>query len=84
MKTIYIDSDFKCHVVNDGTMTALETDAFDGMCNAVVEGYCYEFTDGQTKIYAWRPHSELDSAQAQYERDMAELAAAYQEGVNSV
>ena len=30
MKTIYIDSDFKCHLVDDGTMTAVETDFFDG------------------------------------------------------
>ena len=28
MKTIYLDSDFKCHVSNDGTMLAVETDFF--------------------------------------------------------
>ena len=27
---IYIDADFKCHVSDDGTMTAVETDFFDG------------------------------------------------------
>jgi len=32
MKTIYIDSDFKCHVSNDDTMRAVETDFFDGKC----------------------------------------------------
>jgi hypothetical protein len=32
MKTIYIDSDFKCHVTNDGTMKAVETEFFDGNC----------------------------------------------------
>ena len=39
MGTIYIDSEFKCHSVNDGTMTAVETDFFDGKCPAFVEGY---------------------------------------------
>lgn len=39
MKTIYIDSDFKCHTINDGTMTAVETNFFDGKCNAFIEGY---------------------------------------------
>ena len=34
MKTIYIDSDFKCHVTNeDETLTTIETDIFDGKCN---------------------------------------------------
>lgn len=39
MKTIYIDSEYKCHVTNDGTMTAVETDAFDGFCDAYIEGF---------------------------------------------
>lgn len=39
MKTIYIDSDFKCHIINDGTMTAIETDVFDGKCDTFIEGY---------------------------------------------
>ena len=38
MRTIYIDADFKCHVTNDGTMAAVETDFFDGKCDAYVEG----------------------------------------------
>ena len=28
MKTIYLDSDFKCHIFDDGTMTSVETDFF--------------------------------------------------------
>lgn len=39
MKKIYIDSEYKCHVTDDGTMTAVETDFFDGKCDAFVEGY---------------------------------------------
>ena len=32
MMTVYIDSDCKCHVSDDGTMTAVQTSFFDGMC----------------------------------------------------
>ena len=83
MRTIYIDAENKCHVTNDGTRKAVETDFFDGKCDSFVEGYCYEVKDNSTAIYPLRLSSELDAAQAQYERDLAELEAAYQEGVNS-
>ena len=33
---IYIDDDYKCHVSDDGTMTPVETTAFDGKCLAGV------------------------------------------------
>ena len=69
MKTIYYDSDFKCHVTNDGTMTAAETDFFDGLCDAVIEGYCYDTSKGYVQIYPWKPSFELDNAQRQYERE---------------
>lgn len=39
MRTIYIDSDFKCHTSNDGTMAAVKTDFFDDKCDVFVEGY---------------------------------------------
>ena len=38
---IYLDSDFVCHLENDGTMTAVETDVFDGRAKAYIEGYRY-------------------------------------------
>lgn len=76
--TIYIDNDFKCHVTDDGTMTAVETDAFDGMCTEYIEGYRFvpagqtwtredgvEFTGEM--ISPWRPWAELDAAQREYE-----------------
>ena len=37
MKTIYLDSNFMCHIVNDGTMTEIQTDALDGLCNNAIE-----------------------------------------------
>ena len=39
MRTVYIDSDFKCHVADDGARKAAQTDFFDGKCDAFVEGY---------------------------------------------
>lgn len=79
MKTIYIDPEFKCHVVNDGTMTAVETSFFDGKCDAFVEGYCYKVDGNSTAIYPWKPYGELDKVQRKYERQLiaeyeAELA----------
>lgn len=93
--TVYIDSEFKCHVTDDGTMTAVETSFFDGKCDAFIEGYRYipagkEWTrsDGVAfsgeMIAPWKPYNELAVAQSQYEKDLATLEEAYREGVNSV
>lgn len=97
MRTIYIDSEFKCHIANDGTMTAVETTAFDGKCDTFVEGFCYEDRGNGIAIYPWKDFAELEEAQREYERQLlaeyeaalaesvplAELEAAYREGVNS-
>lgn len=37
--TIYLDKDYKCHLENDGNMTAAETDAFEGKCREYIEGF---------------------------------------------
>lgn len=77
MRTIYIDSDFKCHIANDGTMDSVETDFFDGKCNELVEGFCYDTSKGYLQIYPWKPLSELDNAQREYERtQLADYKAA--------
>lgn len=97
MRTIYIDFDYRCHVTNDGTMTAVETDFFDGKCDTFVEGYCYDTRNGYVQIYPVKPFGELDAAQREYERKLLEeyeaalaesvplsaLEEAYREGVNS-
>lgn len=84
---IYIDSDFKCHVSDDGTMIAVETDAFDGKCGTYVEGYRF-IPAGQTwtradgvifageMIAPWKPWAELDAAQREYEREQYQALAA--------
>lgn len=69
MKTIYVDAEYKCHVVNDGTMTAIETDSFDGKCDAYIEGCCYDTSKEYIQVYPWKPFPELDAAQRAYERE---------------
>lgn len=80
MRTIYLDSDFKCHVSNDGNMTAIETDVFDGKCDTYIEGFrfvphgeSWTRSDGVVfcgeMISPWKSFTELDSAQRKYERE---------------
>lgn len=88
---IYIDNEFKCHITNpDGTMTAVETDFFDGKCDTFIEGYRF-VPSGETWIRSdgekfrgemiapFKSYSELEAAQAQYEADMASMKAAEEE-----
>ena len=81
MRIIYLDSDFKCHTSNDGTMIEVETDLFDGKCSAFVEGYRFvpsgeSWTryDGVVfhgkMISPCKPYKELDSIQREYERQL--------------
>lgn len=79
MRTIYVDSDFKCHVTNDGAMVAVETDYFGDKCDAYIEGYCYDIEQGA--IYPWVSSDELDGIQQDYER---ELVAMYEESLTVV
>ena len=88
MKTVFIDSEFKCHAADDGTRTAVETDFFDGKCDAIIDGYCFvpageSWTreDGAVfqgeLAFPWLPWEELDAAQREYERQiLAEYAEA--------
>ena len=80
MKTIYMDSDFKCHVTDDGTMKAMETEVFDGKCDAFVEGYrfvpsgeSWTRSDGQVfhgeMVAPFKNWEELDAVQRQYEQE---------------
>lgn len=80
-ETIYVDSLKHCHRTNDGTMTAVETDFFIGMCDTLVEGYCYNTSKGYVQIYPWKPYSELDAAQRAYER---QLIAMYEESLKTM
>lgn len=81
MKTIYIDSEFKCYISNDGNMVAIETDFFDGFCDDYIEGYrfvpsgeSWTREDGEVfhgeMIAPWKDYRELDDAQREYERKL--------------
>lgn len=71
MKKIFIDSEQKCHMTNpDGSYITVETSAFDNMCDAAIECYCYDTSKGYVQIYPWKPYSELDNAQRDYERQL--------------
>lgn len=68
MRTIYLDCEYKCHVADDGTMTAVETDSFAGKCDAYIEGFCYDTSKGYVHVYPWKPFAALDAAQRAYEK----------------
>lgn len=83
MRTIYLDSDFKCHAKNDDTLIAVETNFFDNKCNVFVEGYrfipsgeIWTRSDGKVftgeMIAPWKDYSELDAAQREYEKQKLE------------
>ena len=76
MRTIYIDDECKCHVSNNGSMTAIETDFFDDFCDELVECYRYvpedrEYVNADGMVFSgmiapWKPLPY--SKQREYER----------------
>lgn len=96
---IYIDNDFKCHAAPGEGLREAESPFFDGKCRRFIEGYRY-VPEGETWVREdgvvftgemIAPHEDyavLAAAQQQYEETaaevMAELNAAYAEGVNSI
>ncbi len=96
--TIYIDSEYKCHVSPGEGLTAIETDFFDGKCRQYIEGYRFVPTgqvwtreDGQVfegeMVAPWREYELLAEFQAIYEEEQAksteEIAAIVEEVYNS-
>jgi hypothetical protein len=88
MRTIYIDEDYKCYAIDDGLMRPVETDFFNGKCDAYIEGFrlvpegdTWTREDGTVfkglMISPWKDYSQLEMAQRDYERQMmAEYAEA--------
>ena len=96
--TIYIDSEYKCHVSPGEGLTAVETDAFNGKCRQYVEGYRFVPTgqvwtreDGQEfsgeMVAPCREYEMLAEFQSIYEEEQAkateEIAAIVEEVYNS-
>lgn len=81
---VYVDKEYKCHMSDDGTLTPVEHEFFNGKCGTFIEGYCCKVDGDITSIYPWKPYAELDKAQrvyerqllAEYEAELAELDAA--------
>ena len=81
MRTVYLDTYFKCHTINDGTMRPVEIEFFDGKCDTYIEGYRFipageTWTRSDGKVFQgemvapWKPYSELDAVQREYERQL--------------
>ena len=89
--TIYIDSDYKCHVSAAEGRRAIETDAFNGKCPEWIEsfrfvpaGETWMRSDGEVfkgeMITPWKDLSEAYTAQTAYlERQNAQYEAALSE-----
>lgn len=79
---IYIDSNCKCHTSNpEGTFREFDVPFFDGKCQTFIEGYIYcplseSYVREDGAVFygectvPWKPYSELDSAQREYERQL--------------
>ena len=96
--TIYIDSDYKCRISPGEGLTAVETDAFNGKCRQLIDGYrfvpvgkTWTRKDGQVfhgeMVAPWRDYAILSEFQevAQEEQAKAteEIAAIVEEVYNS-
>lgn len=99
MKTVFLDPiTFECYPEQNADATRIsyeEESFFDGKCDEFIKGHrlvpegcSWTRSDGEVfngkMISLCKPSAEVYAAQRQYERDMAELAAAYREGVDSV
>jgi hypothetical protein len=110
---IYIDNkDFKCYTAQNTECTHItyETDFFNGKCDTFIEGYRhvpsgYSWIRSDGEVFhgemtaPWKPYSELDRAQREYEIQLLEqsqtelfelksqkedLLESYMTGVNSI
>ena len=75
---IYLDSDFICHLVDDGTMRAVETDVFDGKADAFIQGYRY-VPEGEvwTRTDGVMFHGLMIAPAKNYDRIMSDVAISY-------
>lgn len=82
MITVYLDPNtFQCHTSQnaESSLIPYETNYFEGMCQTFIEGFrlvpfgkTWTRSDGEVftgeMIAPWKPYSELDAAQREYER----------------
>lgn len=106
--TVYIDTDYKCHVASIAGAKTIDDTFFDNKCPNLIESYRYvpageiwTREDGKqftSMITPWRDIHQYDDEQQQYLHDKLaaaqaalaesptadEIAAAIEEGVNSI
>ena len=84
MSKIYIDSEYRCHVTNDGSMREFELSFFDGKCDAFVECFryippCESWTRDDGTVFTgemvapWKDINILTAYQEQYEAMLPEM-----------
>lgn len=67
---IYIDNEYKCYTSDNGALTAVETDFFNGKCETYIEGYRFVPSDktwmredgivfSGEMTAPWKPYTEL-------------------------
>ena len=90
--TIYIDTEFKCHITNSGSMTSIEDTFFNNKCPNLIESYRF-IPAGQTwtredgaeftgeMIAPWRDIHQYDDEQLAYEYN---LLSQYQKALSSI
>lgn len=90
--TVYIDKDYKCHVKSADGFNPVETDAFDGKCDAFIEGYrfvpsgkSWTREDGVVfegeMISPWKNYNMLAAAQREY---VIQLIAEYEFALSEI
>ena len=93
--TVYIDSEFICHPESSDGLIAIEEEFFDGKCpnfisgfRVVPEGHSWTRNDGMIFNGPMRTtiidYNILKAYQDQYDETLAEMNAAYREGVESI
>lgn len=90
---VYIDSEYACKAKEAEGLTLVNTPFFDGKCAVFIEGYRFipegeRWTDERGTVFSgetafpWKPYSELDTAQREYERQQYESARAAYDALN--
>ena len=78
MKTIYLDSDYVCHLVNDGTMREVQTDVFDEQSDEYIKGYRYIPQDETwVRSDGVEFHGLMVAPAKDYNRIMVDVAVSY-------
>ena len=95
MREVYLDEEFRCHVCFAEGRTTVETDFFDGKCDAYIEGYRF-VPDGESwtredgtvfsgeMVAPWKDWQELIASQRGYELSCLDEAVVQLEYENAL